>query len=66
MAVGGRARCGRNVLCVGARRRRDRSIDDGGAEPDDEHDIDVGPDVRVLGFGSLEGQDVVVWFWAEW
>ncbi len=27
---------------------------------------DVGPDVGVLGFGSLEGQDVVVWFWAEW
>lgn len=24
------------------------------------------PDVKVLGFGSLEGQDVVVWFWAEW
>ncbi len=25
-----------------------------------------GPDLGLLGQGSLEGQDVVVWFWAEW
>lgn len=26
----------------------------------------AGPDLGLLGQGSLEGQDVVVWFWAEW
>lgn len=25
-----------------------------------------GPDLGLLGQGSLEGQDVVIWFWAEW
>ena len=25
-----------------------------------------GPNLDVLGQGSLEGKDVVVWFWAEW
>ena len=29
-------------------------------------DVATGPDLAVLGQGSLEGKDVVVWFWAEW
>lgn len=29
-------------------------------------EAESGPDLGLLGQGSLEGQDVVVWFWAEW
>ena len=32
----------------------------------DDAEAESGPDLGLLGQGSLEGQDVVVWFWAEW
>ena len=36
------------------------------ADTGDTADTSAGPDLGLLGQGSLEGQDVVVWFWAEW
>ena len=36
------------------------------AASSDDDQASAGPDLGLLGQGSLEGQDVVVWFWAEW
>lgn len=42
------------------------SADAAAATAVDIADTSAGPDLGLLGQGSLEGQDVVVWFWAEW
>lgn len=58
--------CGTEAAVSVDRVEADLSADVDAGSATDDADAPDGPDLGLIGFGSLEGTDVAIFFWAEW